>query len=148
MSKDYTGYWQEEIGEEWVNFVEGVPLDIVLETSEPEEIQTTWGAATVLRVWQYNQGQLKGGIRKLLRINSKRLRRGLRNASIGGVPAKGNGYTLIRRGESWSTTYNVSWLGKYKIYPQTGAREELRSGSKTLDETTGRITAPDSGPSS
>ena len=108
-------YWQEDFGEEWVNFVEGVPIDIVIEDAEPQEVETNWGVATVIKVREYRQGDLKGGILKQLRINSKRLRRGLVNASIGGLPAKGNGYSITRRGEGWSTTYNVTWLGKYKI---------------------------------
>lgn len=117
-------YWTEPLGDEWVNFVEGVPIDIVVEEAEPEEVETTWGLATVIKVREYRQGELKGGILKQLRINSKRLRRGLVNASPGGIPAKGNGYSIIRRGEGWSTTYNVTWLGKYRI-EEHGSRRLL-----------------------
>lgn len=108
-------YWQEDFGEEWINFVEGVSIDIVIENAEPQEVETNWGIATVIKVREYHSGELKGGIIKQLRINSKRLRRALVNASPGGLPAKGNGYSVTRRGEGWSTTYNVSWLGKFKI---------------------------------
>jgi hypothetical protein len=130
-------YWQEDFGEEWINFTDGVPIDLVVENAEPEEVETNWGVATIIKVREYRQGELKGGINKTLwiefeesnwkynfliatflkqlRINSKRLRRALVNASPGGLPAKGNGYTVTRRGEGWSTTYNVTWLGKYRI---------------------------------
>lgn len=126
MSKE--NFWSQEFGEEWVNFTEGVPVDIVIEDAEPEEVETTWGLATIIRVWQYNQGVLTGGIRKQLRINSRRLCRGLRNASPGGIPAKGNGYRLIRSGEGWATSYNVTWIGKWKVLPQ-GERSSVDTGS-------------------
>ena len=125
MSEKKKSYWQEDFGDEWVNFVEGVPFDIVIENAEPEEVETTWGTATVIKVREYREDELKGGILKQLRINSKRLRRGLVNASPGGLPAKGNGYRLIRRGEGWSTTYNVTWLGKYSIV-EHGSRRLLK----------------------
>jgi len=137
-------YWQEDFGDEWVNFTEGVPIDIVIENAEPEEVETTWGTATIIKVREYRESELKGGkiiinfipkfginqcittILKQLRINSKRLRRGLVNASPGGLPASGNGYTIIRRGEGWSTTYNVTWLGKYVI--ETGGSRRIQTG--------------------
>lgn len=125
VSKDKEGFWHQEIhGEEWVNFGEGVPVDIVIQEAEPEEIETAWGIALVLRVWEFDRDELTGGIRKLLRINSKRLQRGIKNASPGGIPLNGFGYRLTRRGEGWATSYNVSMTGKYTV--DTLGRRTLR----------------------
>ena len=110
------------------------PKEYQLILSSKTPSQKRWkrlGVLTIIRVWEYNEGSLTGGIRKFLRVNSKRLRRGLRNASPGGVPAKGNGYRLVRRGEGWSTTYSVTWLGKYSVNPQSAERVESSAAAKT-----------------
>lgn len=140
-------FWEEEeAGAEWVNFSDAVPIDVIIEESEPTQVEipflylgiresilyphlvpvlrTKWGTATVLIVWEFSKDSLTGGIQKRLRINSKRLRRGLKNASPGGIPARGNGYRIIRTGESWSTTYNVAYTGKWKVLPG-GARKAI-----------------------
>ena len=61
-------YWQEDFGEEWINFTEGVSIDIVIENAEPQEVETNWGIATVIKVREYRTGELKGGISKTLII--------------------------------------------------------------------------------
>lgn len=137
MSKKETEFWDqvEEKGE-WINFGDSVPIDIIIENSTPETVEiyphrriyeylvffsggkplTNWGEALVLQVWLFPIDELTNGLRKQLRINSVRLQRALKVASPQGVPLRGYGYRIIRIGEGWATTYNVSFRGKFKIY--------------------------------
>ena len=128
MSKeDDSSYWEEfKEGSEWINFYDDVSVEITIEEAEPEEVETPWGVALVLRVWEFAPDQLTGGIRKNLRINSKRLRRGIKNATPNGIPSHGATYRIRRSGEGWATTYNVEWIGKYKILPG-GKRTKTQS---------------------
>lgn len=123
MSKKTPSFWDgvEDKGE-WVNFGDQVPVDVVLEDAEPKTVETSWGEATIVIVWQFPIDSLVGGLRKQLRINAVRLQRGLKLASPQGLPVRGNGYRIIRAGEGWATTYNVSFRGKFNIDPMGNAK--------------------------
>jgi hypothetical protein len=111
-TKKSSSFWdQVEDKGEWVNFGDQIPIDIVIENAEPAKVETNWGDAYVIIVWQFPIDSLVGGLKKQLRINAVRLQRGLKLASPQGVPVRGNGYRITRSGEGWATTYNVSFRG-------------------------------------
>lgn len=129
-------YWETvEDKAEWVSFEEGIPIDVILQDCEPEEVSTTWGSATVLTVWQFPKGELLGGIPKYLRITSKRLVRGIRNATPSGIPQDGCGYRIIRTGEGFKTTYNVTFLGKFLV--TSGKAKKLDDSQSAISDFSG-----------
>ena len=134
VSKKKNSFWETvEEKEEWINFTDNVPVDIVIENPEPEAKETPWGIANVLIVYEFPRDSLIGGIRKLLRVTSTRLLKGLKFASPNQIPASGNGYTIIRRGQGFNTTYNVSYTGKFTLLPG-GKREPEEESQSRLGE--------------
>lgn len=125
--------WDQEETDEWVNFTEGVPVDIVIEDPQDFEKKTPWGDATVIVVRQFPRDQLVGGIRKLLRIEAKRLIKGIKQASPGGIPAAGNSYIITRSGKGFDTLYNVSYNGKFTLL-EGGRREPGDEYQSTLEK--------------
>ena len=90
-SKKKSSFWDEvEDKGEWVNFGDQIPVDIVIENAELKEVETNWGTAYVIEVWQFPIDSLIGGLKKQLRINAVRLQRGLKLASPQGLPVRGN----------------------------------------------------------
>ena len=162
MSKE--GFWSTvEAKGEWVNFEDGIPVDIVIEDPEPEiliiasmgtntprvwfrfkdpsfffqavtileTLETNWGDAIVLHIIEYPLGENSGGFKRYLKIESKRLRAGIKAASPKGLPLRGYGYRITRRGTGFATTYRVEFTGEFEIQPN-GIRHPKDTGQSTL----------------
>ena len=132
MSKKKTSFWESvEVKEEWVNFSAGVPVDVVIEEAEPKTVETPFGEQLALVVQQFTRDSNTGGFKKYLKIESKRLRAGIKNASPTGIPARGFGYRIIRSGEGFATIYNVSFIGQWSLLE--GGRRAPLDTSQSLD---------------
>ena len=160
MSKE--GFWSTvEAKGEWVNFEDGIPVDIVIEDPEPEflligpiwidrdqhiwihyqyfwdqlveleTLETNWGDAIVLHIIEYPLGENSGGFKRYLKIESKRLRAGIKAASPKSLPLRGYGYRITRRGTGFATTYRVEFTGEFEIQPN-GIRHPKDTGQSTL----------------
>lgn len=120
MSKKTTAkeFWDSvEVKEEWCNFIDRVPIDVIVEEAKPKTVETPFGPQLAIVVQQFPRDSFTGGFKKYLKIESKRLRAGIKNSSPQGIPASGNGYRITRFGEGFATTYNVEFIGQWSILP-------------------------------
>lgn len=156
MNEETNQFWNEEPLSEWVSFSEGVPVEIVIENATPYEKETMvldklyfcyplfgfyvpmpyvrWGTPTVIDVWEFPEGQLYGGLKKLLKIDSKRLRSGIRSASPQGIPKRGFGYLISRTGEGFQTRYSVRYTGFFELSISQGVAQRKDAAQETLEE--------------